>query len=140
MNKIILKDNTEFEICEGASLNNIKIITNTFEQIKSITDAFTKEDNLSNVQFMINDTIIGEYENLVYVSFSYIPSIEDFDNSSETESKVTSYIVTISLRESTEIELKIKKLETGHESNASAIEVILTDIIPSIDNENIIEE
>ena len=145
MDKIILKDKTTFEILEGASLDTIRITTDNFDDIKIITDSFTKEGNLDNVTFATDDRITGEYTNLIYESFSYIVQ-SNTTTTTNTESdalKETSdatgedtnktYIVTVSLRESTALELKIKALEHGHTANAEAIETILTDIIPSID-------
>lgn len=41
MDKIILKNKTEFEIAEGASLGNIQIQSKNFDWIKTITDAFS---------------------------------------------------------------------------------------------------
>ena len=51
MDKIILKNKTEFEIAEGASLGNIQIKAENFEAIKTITDAFA-ENNLAEVTTM----------------------------------------------------------------------------------------
>ena len=42
MDKIILKDQTTFEIAEGASLGNIQIKAENFDAVKTITDAFTE--------------------------------------------------------------------------------------------------
>ena len=44
MDKIILKDKTEFEIAEGASLGNIQIQSKDFNGIKSIADDFSEEN------------------------------------------------------------------------------------------------
>lgn len=146
MDKIILKDKTEFEILEGASLDTIQIVTENFDDIKTITDAFTKEGNLDKVTFATDDRTTGEYTNLVCNGFSYIvqgnvvadaesSTSDDADSTSNTEDTVQTYVVTISLREITALELKIKALEHGHVANAEAIETILTDIIPSMDEE-----
>ena len=40
MDKIILKNKTEFEIAEGASLGNIQIQSKDFDGIRSITEAY----------------------------------------------------------------------------------------------------
>ena len=142
MDKIILKDKTTFEILEGASLDTIRITTDNFDDIKIITDSFTKEGNLDNVTFATDDRITGEYTNLIYESFSYIVQNNTINTESDAlketsdatgEDTNKTYIVTVSLRESTALELKIKALEHGHTANAEAIETILTDIIPSID-------
>ena len=59
MDKIILKNKTEFEIAEVASLGNIQIQSKDFDGIKTITDAFS-EENISKVTFTHNDQTSGE--------------------------------------------------------------------------------
>ena len=115
MDKIILKDKTEFEIAEGASLGNIQIQSKDFDGIKSITDAFS-EENISKVTFTHNDQTSGEYENLKYEGFSYVP------NNGEDGTEDGTYTVTVSLRTKTETEKAIDELKAGHESNAGAIQ------------------
>jgi hypothetical protein len=122
MDKIILKNKTEFEVAEGASLGNIQIQSKDFDGIKAITDAFTA-DNLAEVAFTHNDEVSGKYTDLVSESFSY----------AKTEDE-TAYIVTISLREKTDIEKRLDSLEKGHIANATAIDSIITDIIPGMEN------
>ena len=115
MDKIILKNKTEFEIAEGASLCNIQIQSKDFNGIKSITDAFS-EENISKVTFTHNDQTSGEYENLKYEGFSYVP------NNGEDGTEDGTYTVTVSLRTKTEMEKAIDELKSGHESNAGAIQ------------------
>lgn len=115
MDKIILKNKTEFEIAEGASLGNIQIQSKNFDGIKTITDAFTA-DNLQEVTFTHNDQTSGEYENLKYEGFSYVP------NNGEDGTEDGTYTVTVSLRTKTEAEKAIDELKAGHESNAGAIQ------------------
>ena len=110
MDKIILKNKTEFEIAEGASLGNIQI-----DWIKTITDAFSAE-NISKVTFTHNDQISGEYEDLKYEGFSYVP------NNGKDGAEDGTYTVTVSLRTKTEMEKAIDELKAGHEANAEAIE------------------
>ena len=111
MDKIILKNKTEFEIAEGASLGNIQIQSKDFNGIKSITDAFS-EENISKVTFTHNDQISGEYDDLKYEGFSYVPN----------KGEDGTYTVTVSLRTKTEMEKAIDELKAGHESNAGAIQ------------------
>ena len=111
MDKIILKDKTEFDIAEGASLGNIQIQSKDFNGIKSITDAFS-EENISKATFTHNDQTSGEYENLKYEGFSYMPNMGEDGT----------YTVTIRLRTKTEMEKAIDELKSGHESNAGAIQ------------------
>ena len=115
MDKIILKNKTEFEIADGASLGNIQIQSKDFDGIKTITDAFTA-DNLQEVTFTHNDQTSGEYENLKYEGFSYVP------NMGEDGTEDGTYTVTVNLRTKTEMEKAIDELKAGHESNAGAIQ------------------
>ena len=115
MDKIILKNKTEFEIAEGASLSNIQIQSKDFDGIRSITDAFSKE-NISKVTFTHNDQTSGEYENLKYEGFSYMP------NMGEDGTEDGTYTVTVNLRTKTEMEKAIDELKAGHEVNAKAID------------------
>ena len=115
MDKIILKDKTSFEIAEGASLGNIQIQSKDFNGIKTITDAFS-EENISKVTFTHNDQTSGEYENLKYEGFSYMP------NMGEDGTEDGTYTVTVNLRTKTEMEKAIDELKAGHEVNAKAID------------------
>lgn len=118
MDKIILKDQTNFEIADGASLGNIQIKSQNFDGIKTITDAFT-EGNLAEVTFTHNDAVSGKYTDLKSDGFTYAPNTDEDGT----------YTVTIRLRTKTEIEKRLDALEAGHvtlqrghESNAGAIE------------------
>ena len=111
MDKIILKNKTEFEIAEGASLGNIQIQLKDFDGIKSITDAFTA-DNISEVTFTHNDVVSGKYTDLKSDGFTYTPNADEDGT----------YTVTIRLRIKTEMEKAIDELKAGHEVNAKAID------------------
>lgn len=115
MEKIILTNNTEFEICEGASLGNIQIEAESFEAIKTITDAFVN-DNLVEVTFKHNGEISGKYTDLKSDGFTYMPNV------GEDGAEDGTYTVTIRLRTKTEMEKVIDELKAGHESNAGAIQ------------------
>ena len=115
MDKIILKNKTEFEIADGASLGNIQIQSKDFDGIKSITDVFS-EENISKVTFTHNDQTSGEYENLKYEGFSYMPNV------GEDGTEYGTYTVTVRLRTKTEMEKAIDELKAGHEANAEAIQ------------------
>lgn len=208
MDKIVLKDGTEYEILEGASIDNIKIEVDEFDKIKGIDEKFSS-DNLKEVKFKVNDEITGSYINLVRQNISFIQKTVDItkaitsndssdettnenkgitdtetssteDNSSANETEtikdgveftseeiaatetsteetpattelVTTnevdstpptkviYVVTISLRESTEVELRLLALEektdsinASQEVTSNTVNEILTDIIPSL--------
>lgn len=122
MDKIILKDQTSFEVADGASLGNIQIKAENFEAVKTITDAFT-EENLQEVTFEHNGETSGKYTDLKSDGFTYTP------NTDEDGKEDGTYTVTIRLRTKTEIEKRLDALEAGqvtlqqgHESNAGAIE------------------
>lgn len=122
MDKIILADDTAYEIKEGASLGNIQIQSKNFDGIKTITDAFTA-DNLAEVTFKHNDEVSGKYTDLKSDGFAYTPNADTDGKEDGT------YTVTISLRTKTDVEKRLDALETGqvtlqqgHESNAGAIE------------------
>lgn len=115
MDKIILKDKTEFEIADGASLGNIQIKAENFDAIKTITDTFA-EDNLAEVTFTHNDEVSGKYTDLKSDDFTYVP------NTGEDGKEDGTYTVTIRLRIKTEMEKAIDELKAGHEANAEAIQ------------------
>lgn len=115
MDKIILKNKTEFEIAEGASLGNIQIQSKSFDGIKTITDAFTA-DNLAEVTFTHNGETSGKYTDLKSDGFTYVP------NMGEDGTEDGTYTVTIRLRTKTEMEKAIDELKAGHEANAEAIQ------------------
>lgn len=115
MDKIILKNKTEFEIADGASLGNIQIKAENFEAIKTITDAFTA-DNMQEVTFTHNDAVSGEYTDLKSDGFTYMPNV------GEDGAEDGTYTVTVSLRTKTEMEKAIDELKAGHEVNAGAIQ------------------
>ena len=115
MDKIILKDQTSFEIADGASLGNIQIQSKNFDGIKTITDAFA-ENNIAEVTFKHNDEVSGKYTDLKYDGFTYMPDMGDDGAEDGT------YTVTVRLRTKTEMEKAIDELKAGHESNAGAIQ------------------
>lgn len=115
MDKIILKNQTSFEIADEASLGNIQIKAENFDAIKTITDAFTA-DNLAKVTFTHNGEVSGEYTDLKSDGFTYMP------NMGEDGAEDGTYTVTVSLRTKTEMEKAIDELKAGHESNAGAIQ------------------
>lgn len=115
MDKIILKNKTEFEIAEGASLGNIQIKAENFEAVKTITDAFVK-DNLAEVAFTHNGETSGKYTDLKSDGFTYMPNVGEDGIEDGT------YIVTVRLQMKTEMEKAIDELKAGHESNAGAIQ------------------
>lgn len=127
MDKIILKEKTEFEVADGASLGNIQIKAENFEAVKTITDAFSA-DNLQEVTFTHNGETSGKYTDLKSDGFTYAP------NTDEAGKEDGTYTVTIRLRTKTEMEKRLDSLEKGHIANATAIDSIITDIIPGMED------
>lgn len=115
MDKIILKNKTEFEVAEGASLGNIQIQSKDFAGIETITKAFSV-DNLAKVTFTHNGEVSGEYTDLKSDGFTYSKNV------GEDGSEDGTYTVTIRLRTKTEMEKAIDELKAGHEVNAGAIQ------------------
>lgn len=115
MDKIILKNQTSFEVSDGASLGNFQINAENFDAIKTITDAFTA-DNLAEVTFTHNGETSGKYTDLKSDGFTYMP------NMGEDGTEDGTYTVTVSLRTKTEMEKAIDELKAGHEANAEAIQ------------------
>jgi hypothetical protein len=115
MDKIILKNQTSFEVSDGASLGNIQIKAENFDAIKTITDAFTA-DNLAEVIFTHNGETSGKYTDLKSDGFTYAP------NTDEDGTEDGTYTVTVNLRTKTEMEKAIDELKAGHEANAEAIQ------------------
>lgn len=127
MDKIILKDKTAYTLVDGASIGNIQIKASGMAIVNEISEKFTA-DNLSEVTITTNDIVSGKYTDLVSESFSYAKTDDE-----------TAYIVTISLREKTDVEKRLDALEVGHIANATAIDSIITDIIPGIDESEDVE-
>ena len=115
MDKIILKNKTEFEIADGASLGNIQIKAENFDAVKTITDAFSA-DNLQAVTFKHNNEVSGKYTDLKSDGFTYMPNV------GEDGAEDGTYTVTVRLRTKTEMEKAIDELKAGHEANAEAIQ------------------
>ena len=121
MDKIILKDQTNFEVADGASLGNIQIKADNFDTIKKITDAFTAE-NIAEVTFTHNGETSGKYTDLKSDWFTYMPNV------GEDGSEDGTYTVTVNLRTKTEMEKAIDELKAGHEENAAAIDDLATNM------------
>ncbi len=101
MQKIILSDNTEIEVQEGVSLSNIEVIKKNMEEIVALKDLLNKENNLNKVIFMQNSEKVAEYNDLVLLD----PLFTIY------ELELNKIVLSFGLREKTNIEKKIDKIE-----------------------------
>ena len=111
MSKMVLNDGTAITIEDGASLRCIRHIADDETAAQAVC-AYLTVANLQRVEFRTDSGgSYGVYNNL----------ISDSDPTRQTNEDGT-VTVTISLRQKTDIELRLDALELGHEINAGAIE------------------
>ena len=113
MEKIIFTDKTEFELLPGVSLGENKVVVQDFADLKTVAEALTKEGNLATVQYKSNDQIAGEYKDMKLEA----PLFKDLDYYTD-EKKV---VATFAIREKTETEKRLDKLEKGQAVQDGAI-------------------
>ena len=112
MEKIVLKDNTEIEILPGASLGETTVIVPDFADLKTVAEALTKEGNLDTVQYKSEEQVTGEYKDMKL-------EIPLFRGVGYTDDKKG--VATFTIREKTEIEKRLDKLEKGQAVQDGAI-------------------
>lgn len=112
MEKIVLKDNTEIEILPGASLGETTVIVPDFADLKTVAEALTKEGNLDTVQYKSEEQVTGEYKDMKL-------EIPLFREVGYTDDKKV--VSTFTIREKTEIEKRLDKLEKGQAVQDGAI-------------------
>lgn len=112
MEKIVLKDNTEIEILPGASLGETTVIVPDFADLKTVAEALTKEGNLDTVQCKSEEQVTGEYKDMKL-------EIPLFREVGYTDDKKV--VATFTIREKTEIEKRLDKLEKGQAVQDGAI-------------------
>ena len=112
MEKIVLKDNTEIEILPGASLGETAVIVPDFADLKTVAEALTKEGNLDTVQYKSNDQVTGEYKDMKLE----MPLFRAVNYTGEKK-----VVATFTIREKTEIEKRLDKLEKGQAVQDGAI-------------------
>lgn len=64
MEKLILKDGTELEIKDGASVNSIELEVADYSSLETLAFKLTKE-NLSEIKFQSGDQVTGEYSGIL---------------------------------------------------------------------------
>lgn len=112
MQKIVFVDKTEFEILEGASLDNITVLCNDFAALGNFTTALKKKGNLDFVQFKQDEQVTGEYSKLALSSSIY------FNVNADETGKV---LASFSLREKTQLELTIEAIQADQLTQDDAI-------------------
>ncbi|MBS6678970.1 MAG: hypothetical protein KH330_14720 [Clostridiales bacterium] len=112
MGKIILADNTEIKIQEGASLGRNVVVVTDFPDLKTVAEALMKDGNLKTVKYMTDDQVTGTYADMKLESplFSAVDYTED--------KKV---MATFGIREKTEIERRLDGIEAGQQIQDGAI-------------------
>ncbi len=111
MEKMNLKNKTELEIMNGASLNAITAVADGWTALGEIAEALKESGNLDEVQFKTDETVTGEYRNMKLESplFSTVDIAED--------GKIHA---AFGIRQKTEMELAIEQLQRQQaEMNAS---------------------
>lgn len=110
--KLILKNGTEISVEPGASLSDIKVVSETKDFMVDTWDLFTNE-NLKQVKVQNGNGVeIADYENLV------------LDSETSRIQKDGTIVTSFNLREKTEVELlkeRIEQLESGQEVQDGAI-------------------
>ena len=94
INKIVLKDGTTYEIAEGTGIQKIVISLNAYDEVEGIEKAFSKTGNLETVKFLSDDNVRTEDEKV---------------------------IIEIGLREMTDMEVMIDKIQKEQEIQDAAI-------------------
>lgn len=112
MEKMNLKNKTELEIMNGASLNAITAVADGWTALGSVADVLMADGNLDEVQFKTDETVTGEYRNMKLESplFSAVDIAED--------GKIHA---TFGIRQKTEMELAIEQLQNGQGVQDGAI-------------------
>lgn len=112
MGKMIFADKTEFELLPGASLGENKVVVQDFADLKRVAEALTKEGNLDSVQYKSNDQVTGEYKDMKL-------EMPLFREVGYTDDKKV--VATFAIREKTETEKRLDKLEKGQAVQDGAI-------------------
>lgn len=101
MEKLKLKDNTEIEILDGASLGNITSVVEDYTGLATLAGKLIKE-NLSHVQFISGEVVSAEYYNMVLTEPNY-----------RITATVNGLEVSFGLREQTEEERQQESVQTA---------------------------
>ena len=111
MNKdtLTLRDGKVIEMESGASLSDIKILSDSMEDMVVVCNSMTA-DNLANVTVKNSDgVVVGRYSDLVFVSETSVIQ--------EDGTVLTSF----NLREKTDTEKRLDAMESGQQTQDEAI-------------------
>lgn len=112
MEKIILKNNLEFEIKKGGSLETIIAIVQDFASLQPIGIALKEKGNLDLVRFASDGQVTGEYTNMA-IQGALFREV-DFTDDGKIQAM-------FSLRQKTELELTIEELQSSQNIQDGAI-------------------
>ena len=106
---LTLKDGTIIKMESGASLSDIKILSDSMEDMIVVCNSMTA-DNLAKVTVKNSDgVVVGRYSDLVFVS--------ETSTIQEDGTVLTSF----NLREKTETEKRLDAMESGQQTQDEAI-------------------
>ncbi|HJD45940.1 MAG TPA: hypothetical protein H9909_03775 [Candidatus Mediterraneibacter norfolkensis] len=111
MSKIILADTTSYEISEGASLQAVELIVDSYSDLKEVESALKTSGNLESVQFSDTIGVTGEYQYLKLTS-------DVFDSVKTDGDKVKA---TIRLTNMSDLEISVLELQKGQSVQDGAI-------------------
>ena len=128
MDKLVLKNGYSINIEDGASLGNIVHIAANETDALEVCSQLTKA-NVETVEFWHDDLVVSHYENITKtVEPSRVNTYDD-------EEQLVSVTVTISLREKTELEMRLDAIEASQSIQDGAIEDIgeaISDIMEGV--------
>lgn len=119
MEKLKLKDSTEIEILDGASLGNITSVVEDYTSLAVLAGKLTKT-NLSHVQFISGEVVSAEYYNMVLTEPNY--------RITATETRLE---VSFGLREKTEEERQQESVQTAITYLSDEQALTVKDLYPS---------
>ncbi len=117
MEKMILADNTEIKIQEGASLDRNVVAVEDFSDLKAIAEALTKDGNLDTVKYKSGEQVTGNYEGMKLESplFTAVDYYAD-------EKKV---IAAFGIKEKTKLEKRVDALEGRADVTEGALQEMI---------------
>jgi len=113
MEKLILSDKTEIKVKPGASLGNITALVTGFTELGTVADALMVNGNLDVMQFTSDEAVTSEYSEMKLIS----PLFQNVDIQVDG-----SVIATFALREKTELERQLDRIESKQQIQDGAIE------------------